>query len=105
MPGTGSEDESRAACGSFAQRANVLRGLEDFGCFPEEMSDRHSDTLRLPMAVKTELRTERLLLRPFQARDVDDALAYRNDPEFGRFLPHVPQPFTLRDAEEFVRRN
>jgi ribosomal-protein-alanine N-acetyltransferase len=52
-----------------------------------------------------ELRTARLLLRPFRATDVDDALAYRDDPEFARFLPHVPQPFTRRDAEAFVELN
>jgi ribosomal-protein-alanine N-acetyltransferase len=51
------------------------------------------------------LRTARLLLRPFQWDDVDDALAYRDDPEFARFLPHVPQPFTRQDAEAFVRVN
>lgn len=53
----------------------------------------------------TVLRTERLVLRPFQAADVDDALAYRDDAEFARFLPHVPQPFTRRDAEAFVALN
>lgn len=52
-----------------------------------------------------ELRTERLLLRAFHATDVDDALAYRNDPAFARFLPHVPQPFTRADAERFVATN
>ncbi|WP_168734967.1 GNAT family N-acetyltransferase [Deinococcus sp. KSM4-11] len=54
---------------------------------------------------RTELRTERLLLRPFRAGDVTAALAYRNDPEFARFLPHIPQPFTTRDAERFVAQN
>src|SRR5690242_13219149 len=54
---------------------------------------------------KSELRTARLHLRPFREDDVDDALAYRNDPEFARYLPHIPQPFTRRDAEEFVQRN
>jgi [ribosomal protein S5]-alanine N-acetyltransferase len=49
--------------------------------------------------------TDRLVLRPFRADDVDDALAYRNDAEFGRFLPHIPQPFTRRDAEAFVALN
>jgi ribosomal-protein-alanine N-acetyltransferase len=49
-----------------------------------------------------EIRTARLLLRAFRADDVDDALAYRNDAEFARFLPHVPQPFTRADAEAFV---
>lgn len=52
-----------------------------------------------------ELRTERLLLRPFRADDAADAQAYRDDPEFARFLPHVPQPFTRRDAEAFVALN
>jgi ribosomal-protein-alanine N-acetyltransferase len=54
---------------------------------------------------KAVLRTERLLLRPFQAGDVEDALSYRDDPEFARFLPHIPQPFTREDAEAFVRLN
>jgi ribosomal-protein-alanine N-acetyltransferase len=51
------------------------------------------------------LRTTNLLLRAFQAADVDDALAYRNDREFARFLPHIPQPFTRTDAEAFVTVN
>jgi ribosomal-protein-alanine N-acetyltransferase len=53
----------------------------------------------------TTLRTARLLLRPFQAGDVADALAYRDDPEFARFLHHVPQPFTREHAEAFVALN
>ena len=51
------------------------------------------------------LRTKRLTLRPFQDSDVEDALSYRDDPEFARFLPHIPQPFTRRDAEVFVALN
>ncbi len=54
------------------------------------------------MTAPTVLHTERLLLRPFQDSDVEDALSYRDDPEFARFLPHIPQPFTRRDAEAFV---
>ena len=57
------------------------------------------------MAERVELRTARLRLRPFRTGDVDDALAYRDDPEFARFLPHVPQPFTRADAERFVATN
>jgi [ribosomal protein S5]-alanine N-acetyltransferase len=61
---------------------------------------------RLPAVTRgIELRTERLLLRPFCESDVDDALAYRNDPEFARFLPHIPQPFTRAHAEAFVNIN
>lgn len=57
------------------------------------------------MTASRELRTERLLLRPFQVGDVDDALKYRNDEEFARFLPHIPQPLTRQDAEAFVSVN
>jgi [ribosomal protein S5]-alanine N-acetyltransferase len=57
------------------------------------------------MAAPTVLHTERLLLRPFQAGDVEDALSYRDDQEFARFLSHIPQPFTRRDAEAFVTLN
>lgn len=53
----------------------------------------------------TFLRTERLLLRPFRKDDVDEALSYRNDEEFARFLPHIPQPFTRADAKQFVTTN
>jgi ribosomal-protein-alanine N-acetyltransferase len=51
------------------------------------------------------LTTKRLLLRPFGPADVDDCLAYRDDREFARYLPHIPQPFTRADAEAFVHRN
>src|SRR5882757_1767936 len=57
------------------------------------------------MAARIELHTERLVLRPFQTGDVADALAYRDDEEFARFLSHIPQPFTRQDAEAFVRVN
>jgi [ribosomal protein S5]-alanine N-acetyltransferase len=57
------------------------------------------------MVEPIELQTNRLLLRPFRSNDVDDALVYRNDAEFSRYLPHIPQPFTRQDAEEFVARN
>lgn len=51
------------------------------------------------------IRTDRLVLRPFSADDVDAALAYRDDAEFARYLPHIPQPFTRADAERFVTTN
>ena len=50
-----------------------------------------------------ELRTDRLLLRPFRSGDIDDVYAYASDPEWARYLP-VPDPYTHRDAEEFVAR-
>lgn len=57
------------------------------------------------MRRQTTLRTKRLLLRPFEIGDVADAHAYRDDKEFARFLPHIPQPFTRNDAEAFVVLN
>ena len=48
-----------------------------------------------------EIRTPRLLLRPFRSDDVDDVFAYATDPEWGRYLP-LPDPYTRRSAEEFV---
>jgi ribosomal-protein-alanine N-acetyltransferase len=57
------------------------------------------------MVARIELHTVRLVLRPFQAGDVADALEYRNDEEFARFLSHIPVPFTRRHAEAFVRLN
>ncbi len=50
----------------------------------------------------TELKTKRLLLRPFRGGDVDDVLAYANDEEWARFLPHIQLPYTTSDAEQFV---
>ena len=57
------------------------------------------------IAVQTTLRTKQLLLRPFEVGDVADALSYRDDKEFARFLSHIPQPFTRNDAEAFVALN
>jgi [ribosomal protein S5]-alanine N-acetyltransferase len=75
---------------------------------------RGSSAMTIPMVnnamdntvpTRTELHTERLLLRPFQEQDVADGLAYRNDAEFARYLPRLPQPSTLQDAEAWVARN
>ena len=51
-----------------------------------------------------ELRTERLLLRPYRLDDVEDVLAYATDPKWSRYL-EVPSPYTRRDAEEFVAKS
>ena len=52
---------------------------------------------------RDELRTERLLLRPFEFGDVDDVASYASDPEVGRYLP-LPQPYTRDDPVEFIAR-
>ncbi len=50
----------------------------------------------------TELKTKRLLLRPFKGEDADDVLGYADDEEWAWFLPHIPQPYTRSHAEQFV---
>ncbi len=55
------------------------------------------------MAEPTEIRTERLLLRPFKLTDADDVYAYANDLEWSRFLP-LPSPYELRHAESHVAK-
>lgn len=49
----------------------------------------------------TELRTERLLLRPFRMEDVEDVLAYGSDEAWQRYVAIVPQPYTRDDAVEW----
>jgi ribosomal-protein-alanine N-acetyltransferase len=47
------------------------------------------------------IETERLGLRPVTLEDVEDILTFATDVEWAHYLP-VPQPYTRRDAEEFV---
>ena len=50
-----------------------------------------------------ELTTPRLVLRPFRPGDVDDVFEYAKDPEWAEFLRDAaPQPYTRRNAEEFI---
>jgi RimJ/RimL family protein N-acetyltransferase len=47
------------------------------------------------------LPTARLVLRAFQAGDVNAVFEYASDPEWQRYLP-VPSPYTLEDARAFI---
>ena len=50
-----------------------------------------------------ELKTERLLLRPFTLDDVDEVLEYTNDPKWARYQVNIPPvPYTRKDAESLV---
>ena len=50
-----------------------------------------------------QLTTARLTLRPFGPGDVDDVFEYARDPEWAEYLLDVvPQPYTRRNAEEFI---
>ncbi|MSQ30630.1 MAG: N-acetyltransferase [Dehalococcoidia bacterium] len=50
-----------------------------------------------------ELRTARLLLRPFRAGDAPDVFAYASDPEVAFFANDAP-PLTIEGARKFVER-
>ncbi len=53
------------------------------------------------MTKPTELRTERLFLRPFRLSDINDVLAYASDPEWATFYP---RPYDRGSAEFMVAR-
>lgn len=48
------------------------------------------------------LRTERLLLRPFEEDDIDDFHAYRSLPEVQRYL--YSEPHTLQDSQDALTK-
>lgn len=50
------------------------------------------------------IETERLIPRAFTMSDAGDVFEYASDPEWGKYLVNIPQPFTPKDAEEFVTR-
>ena len=48
------------------------------------------------------IRTERLVLRPFRASDVDAVHAASQDPETQRWISAIPVPYTRADARHYV---
>jgi len=55
------------------------------------------------MNLPLELRTERLLLRPFTPADVEDVLEYINRPEWAEFQVNIPPvPVSRKYAEELL---
>jgi len=53
---------------------------------------------------RPELRTERLVLRPFRESDAGDVLAYCADDEWSRYLAIWERPYTREHAVEFCGR-
>jgi [ribosomal protein S5]-alanine N-acetyltransferase len=50
-----------------------------------------------------ELKTERLVLRPFRMSDIDDVLEYTQDPEWGRYQSGIPPvPLSRESAEKLM---
>ena len=55
------------------------------------------------MSEPVELKTERLLLRPYRLADAEDVFAYAKEPEWSLYLgPRMPRPYLRRDADEYV---
>jgi ribosomal-protein-alanine N-acetyltransferase len=55
------------------------------------------------MSEPVELKTERLLLRPYRLTDAEDVFAYAKDPEWSLYLGRrMPSPYLRRDADEYV---
>jgi len=52
--------------------------------------------------VRAELKTERLLIRPFRFEDVEYVFSYASDPEWVLYDSELPQPFTKLDAERYL---
>ena len=56
------------------------------------------------MTDPVELKTERLLLRPFRLEDVDDVFEYAKDLDWGQYEREGSRGFTSQDAEQEVAR-
>ena len=55
------------------------------------------------MSTQVELRTVRLILRPFTKNDIEDVLEYTQDPEWARYQVNIPTiPFSREVAEELI---
>jgi RimJ/RimL family protein N-acetyltransferase len=52
------------------------------------------------MSLTLELKTPRLLLRPFTPDDVEDVLEYTGDPEWARYQVNIlPHPYSRKDVQ------
>ena len=57
--------------------------------------------MRTRLVLPETITTDRLRLRPYSLNDLDDVLAYAQDPEWARFLP-VPQPYLREHGESWL---
>jgi RimJ/RimL family protein N-acetyltransferase len=67
------------------------------------MTKRRSGAVERSVLPET-IETKRLVLRTFQFGDVDDVLAYAQDPEWSRHLRILPRPYERAHAEQFIAR-
>lgn len=63
---------------------------------------RPQPTYARQMIRATELRGAKTALRPPRTSDTTWLASALNDPEFHRWMPMVPYPYTLADAEQFI---
>ena len=54
------------------------------------------------MTLPEKIETKRLVLRPFVFSDAEAIFAYAKNPNFSRYLDLVPQPYSLKNAEQFI---
>ncbi len=58
----------------------------------------------MPITVP-ELVTERLLLRAYSKRDIPDMVSCLSEWETVRYTSHIPHPYTIIDAQNYVAAN
>ncbi|MEP5762694.1 MAG: GNAT family N-acetyltransferase [Litoreibacter sp.] len=63
------------------------------------------ETLMSENCMSQQFRTERLLLRPLRAQDVDDICRGVGPFEVSQWMTHVPHPYGVQDALDFIERN
>lgn len=54
------------------------------------------------MSDKEEILTERLRLRPYFADDAERLVLHLNDRGIAKWIPTIPHPYTLEDAQAFL---
>ena len=52
--------------------------------------------------IKMRLETDRLILRDWSKKDINDLVEGLNNLEVSKWLAHIPYPYTKRDAEEWI---
>jgi len=55
--------------------------------------------------VAVRIKTKRLILRSAEMRDAADITRNINDLAVSRYTAHIPFPYTIKDAEDFIRRS
>jgi RimJ/RimL family protein N-acetyltransferase len=57
------------------------------------------------MEIGEEIKIGDIVLRQFRNEDADDIVEHINDPSITRFTIHIPHPYGIEDALEFLEKN